>query len=107
MIESCTESDLIMMRQVEKNEAVELFNMSISTGKFPSEWKVGTIVPIPKGKQSDKLTNYRPISVQPTISKVIEKHVKNQTGGTPTSTCSNITATMGVHACPLVRLCQL
>ena len=28
-----------------------LFNMSISTGKFPSEWKIGRIVPIPKGKQ--------------------------------------------------------
>ena len=40
-----------------------LFNNSISTGRFPSDWKVGRIVPIPKGKQNNKLTNYRPISV--------------------------------------------
>jgi len=33
-----------------------LFNISISTGRFPSDWKVGRIVPIPKGKQNNKLT---------------------------------------------------
>ena len=53
-----------------------LFNNSISTGRFPSDWKVGQIVPIPKGKQNNKLTNYRPISVLPIVSKLIEKHMK-------------------------------
>ena len=28
---------------------MELFNLLISTGVFPSEWKTGRIVPIPKG----------------------------------------------------------
>ena len=29
-----------------------LFNNSISTGRFPSDWKVGRIVPIPKGSKT-------------------------------------------------------
>ena len=37
---------------------------------------MGRIVPIPKGKQNNKLTNYRPISVLPIVSKLIEKHMK-------------------------------
>ena len=52
-----------------------LFNISISTGRCPSDWKVGRIVPIPKGKQNNKLTNYRPISVLPIVSKLIERHI--------------------------------
>ena len=55
-----------------------LFNLSISTGRFPSNWKVGRIVPIPKGKQNKKLTNYRPISVLPVVSKLIERHMKGK-----------------------------
>ena len=37
---------------------------------------MGRIVPIPKGKQNNKLTNYRPISVLPIVSKLIERHMK-------------------------------
>ena len=54
-----------------------LFNLSISTGKFPSAWKVGRITPIPKGTNSSHPSRYRPISVLPVISKLIERHVKD------------------------------
>ena len=53
-----------------------LFNLSISTGQFPSAWKLGRITPIPKGSNKTLPSGYRPISVLPVISKLIERHVK-------------------------------
>ena len=41
----------------------DLFNLLISTGTFPSDWKVGRITPIPKGADNSQLSGYRPISV--------------------------------------------
>ena len=40
-----------------------LFNVSISTGSIPYEWKVHKVRPIPKGGDSQKISNYRPISL--------------------------------------------
>ena len=54
-----------------------LFNLSISTGTFPSAWKVGRITPIPKGTNNSHSSGYRPISVLPVVSKLIERHVKD------------------------------
>ena len=54
-----------------------LFNMSISSGKIPKEWKMGRIAPVPKGTDRTSLSGYRPISILPVISKVIERHVKS------------------------------
>ena len=53
----------------------KLFNQSISQGIFPNDRKIARIVPIPKN--SDKLLpkNYRPISILPLISKLLERHV--------------------------------
>ena len=38
-----------------------LFNLSISTDIFPTEWKTARIVPIPKGNNQTVLSGYRPI----------------------------------------------
>ena len=37
--------------------------MSLMEGVFPSELKLAKVVPIFKAGESDKVTNYRPISV--------------------------------------------
>jgi len=50
-------------------------NLSILTGTFPSKWKEARIVPIYKGGPKDKCANYRPISILPILSKILEKHV--------------------------------
>ena len=55
----------------------KLFNLSLSTGIFPSDWKLGRITPIPKGTRSEQPSGYRPISVLPVVSKLIERHVKS------------------------------
>ena len=54
-----------------------LFNLSITTGTFPAAWKVGRITPIPKGTNKLHPSGYRPISVLPVVTKLIECHVKD------------------------------
>ena len=53
-----------------------LFNKSLKSGKFPSAWKKACITPVfkKKGSKSDP-TNYRPISLLPNLSKILEKVV--------------------------------
>ncbi len=52
----------------------KLFNLSIQLGHPPAAWKNAIVVPVPK-KQGAKCTNdFRPISLLPILSKVLERH---------------------------------
>ena len=52
-----------------------LFNISLETGIYPSTWKLAKVTPLfKKGSRQDP-SNYRPISVLPTISKILEKAI--------------------------------
>ena len=53
----------------------KLINHSIETGVFPKRWKTAKVTPLLKGGDADDVSNYRPISVLPILSKVIERHV--------------------------------
>ena len=54
------------------NPISALCKLSISLGVFPNAYKVAKLKPIfKKGKKTD-LSNYRPISSLPSVSKVIE-----------------------------------
>ena len=56
-----------------------LCNLSISQGVFPNACKVAKLKPIfKKGKKTDP-SNYRPISLLPSISKIIERVIHDQT----------------------------
>lgn len=50
-----------------------LANLCFQKGIFPTALKASIITPIFKGGESDDVSNYRPISVLPAISKIIEK----------------------------------
>ena len=52
-----------------------LINKSIATGQFPAQLKHAKVNLIHKGGENSNPSNYRPISILPTISKIIEKHV--------------------------------
>jgi hypothetical protein len=52
---------------------VHIFNLSISSGSFPSRLKTSRTVPIFKSGDHLLCDNYRPISLLPTISKILEK----------------------------------
>ena len=54
-----------------------VFNISLNQGIVPSDWKLAKVTPIYKGKDShSERGNYRPISVVPTVAKLLEKPVK-------------------------------
>lgn len=48
-------------------------NLSISTGVFPRLLKRSLIIPIHKKGDRDCVNNYRPISILPSISKILER----------------------------------
>ena len=55
-----------------------LINVSIETGVFPAELKIGKLTPIfQKGNTYDP-GNYKPMSILPTISKIVERHVASE-----------------------------
>ena len=68
----------ILLKEIIENIAHVLciiFNKSLEQGKFPSTMKLPEVVPLYKGKEHFLETNYRPISLLTTISKVLEKIV--------------------------------
>ena len=50
-----------------------IFNLSISTGKCPNSLKIAKVNPIFKKDDPHEISNYRPISILPSISKILEK----------------------------------
>ena len=55
-----------------------LCNLSLQCGIVPQQLKVAKIVPIFKAGKHDNVMNYRPISILPSISKILEKIVAVQ-----------------------------
>ena len=53
-------------------------NTSIVTGTFPTSWKHALVVPLHKNGDTNDISNYRPISLLPILSKVLEKIVATQ-----------------------------
>jgi hypothetical protein len=50
-----------------------LYNVCLNSGYMPADWKVASVVPVPKsGKKPGLLEGYRPISLLSTISKLME-----------------------------------
>ena len=50
-----------------------IFNRSLATGKVPSQLKIAKVTPIFKSGDNKTFSNYRPISILPSISKILEK----------------------------------
>ena len=50
-----------------------LINQVLYSGVFPDKLKIAKVIPIFKKDDPSLFENYRPISLLPTISKVIEK----------------------------------
>ena len=58
-----------------------LINLSIRKGVFPNILKRARVSPVFKGGDVYSPDNYRPISVLPTLSKIIERHIVDQLNG--------------------------
>ena len=57
-----------------------VFHRLLRLGSFPVCWRVANVTPIPKGPPSSSVSNYRPISLTPTQSKVFERLVSVRLG---------------------------
>ena len=55
-----------------------LIKQVFNTGIFPDKLKLARVIPLHKKGNPSLLNNYRPISLLPVISKVIEKIISNQ-----------------------------
>jgi len=55
-----------------------IINLSITTSTFPTLWKLAKIAPIHKSGNINEESSYRPISVLPVLSKVLEKAIHLQ-----------------------------
>ena len=52
-----------------------LFNLSLSTSTVPQEWKTASIIPIPKVSQPKRHPDFRPISITPVLTRIMEKTI--------------------------------
>ena len=55
-----------------------IINLSITTAVVPEDWKHARVVPLHKGGDNKAMDNYRPISVLPVASKILEKEKGNE-----------------------------
>ena len=55
-----------------------IYNLSIKTGIYVEEWKKAWVMPVFKSEDRQKCENYRPISILPIISKILERLIFSQ-----------------------------
>ena len=53
-------------------------NVSFQTGVFPNKMKIAKVIPLYKSGEKNIFTNYRPISLLPQFSKILEKLYNNR-----------------------------
>ncbi|EYB85110.1 hypothetical protein Y032_0304g1919 [Ancylostoma ceylanicum] len=55
-----------------------IINLSLREGKVPQIWKHGVVIPIPKKPNASKLSDFRPICINPVACKIAEKFLKKK-----------------------------
>ena len=55
-----------------------IINQSLMSGIYPNIWKRAHVLPLPKKSNPTSKEDYRPISILPALSKVLERIVQNQ-----------------------------
>ena len=57
---------------------IHICNLSLMHGVFPNELKIARVIPLYKGGNRSHIVNYRPVSVLPIFSKVLERIMFNR-----------------------------
>jgi hypothetical protein len=57
---------------------LHIFNFSLSSGQFPACWKSALVRPLPKTRSPQSTSDFRPISLLPALSKVLERLAHKQ-----------------------------
>lgn len=72
----CEEIDMTIVKRVIDGilkPLTHICNLSFLTGKFPDKMKVAKVIPLYKTGDKHNFTNYRPVSLLPQFSKILEK----------------------------------
>ena len=56
----------------------EIFNISIDSNLFLSDWKTARVIPLLKKRQRSVLDNYWPISILPVVNEIMEMFLYHQ-----------------------------
>ncbi len=56
----------------------QIINASLDQAKIPADWKAAKVTPVYKAGKANQVGNYRPISILPVVSKLIERAVQVQ-----------------------------
>lgn len=73
--------DTVFLKKYRDNliaQVTQIINQSFQESTFPSALKPAIVTPIYKSGDQQEMSNYRPISILPVISKVVEKAVAEQ-----------------------------
>ena len=60
------------------NQLAHILNNSLLTGIAPSKLKIAKIIPLYKTENPELFSNYRPISIPPCLSKILERLMYNR-----------------------------
>ena len=61
-----------------KTPLLNIFHLSLNIGIFPDRMKVAKVISIFKNGEKSSISNYRPISVLPCFSKILEQIMYNR-----------------------------
>ena len=61
--------------QVISKPLIYIINLSLTTGKVPDSMKIARVMPVYKSGDRHLVSNYRPISILSSFSKILERAV--------------------------------
>ncbi len=73
--------DMSLIKQVIEGVSkplAHICNLSFQTGTFPNQMKIAKVIPLYKTGSKHNFTNYRPVSILPQLSKILEKLFNNR-----------------------------
>lgn len=76
-------------RSVLAEPLCHVFNRSLKTATFPSQWKLSRVVPVPKGSGGSNACDYRPVAVLCAPAKVFESTIQRSLQGQVSSQLSD------------------
>ena len=77
-IDGISNSLIKLSKNVLVNPLAIMFNQMLNTGILPSQLKISKAMPLYKVNDETILSNYRPIALQPSISKIFENVMLDQ-----------------------------
>ncbi len=81
MLTDCNDIDMKLVKQISvgiSKPLTYICNLSFRTGTFPRNMKIAKVMPLFKSGDSHNFTNYRPVSLLPQFSKILEKLFNNR-----------------------------